>query len=285
MNITTLDLLTNGADWVGLGIAGNQAEHLDQAGEADDFLQVEAPDNAPKGVFPWYIPQNPGFLGVNPLSHDTLTHNRELRLQPEPEIALILKLNYADQSSAKLLESVSTLGFAVFNDCSRREQEPKISLKKNWGPASQGMSSQVIALDDFSTPGGGIDQFRLTCHLERDGELHAYGKDTAVSDYCYFNATLEQWIVTQINEQSDHGPLENISSLLADTKPEFAVIGIGATCYSEFGNSDERFLKPSDIIHVTAYDSTAYSVSDIQELIQKARCLRLMAPYSLSASV
>lgn len=266
MNLTTLKKLTQGHDWVGLGIAGNQAEHLDQAGEAGDFLQVDAPDNAPKGIFPWYIPQNPGFLGVSPLSHDTLTHNGELRLQPEPEIALVLKLNYSSDSS-HLLKSVSTLGFSVFNDCSRREQEPKISIKKNWGPASQGMSDQVLAIDDFSTPGGNIDHYRLTCHMERDGELLVYGKDTAVSDYCYFNATLEDWITEQINNQNDHGPLENIRELISPCSPQYAVVGIGATCYTEFGNSDERFLKTGDTIHITAYNASYHSAETIKRCI------------------
>ena len=42
---------------IGLGVAGNFTGHLEQAGEASDFkdLVIEDP-NAPKGVFPFYVP-------------------------------------------------------------------------------------------------------------------------------------------------------------------------------------------------------------------------------------
>ena len=42
--------------WFGFGVAGNFAGHLEQAGEAVDFTNVESAGNAPKGIFPWYVP-------------------------------------------------------------------------------------------------------------------------------------------------------------------------------------------------------------------------------------
>lgn len=53
------------------GVAGNFTGHLEQAGEAADFVNVEAESsNAPKAVFPTYIPKEnrdcPDFLNVFP---------------------------------------------------------------------------------------------------------------------------------------------------------------------------------------------------------------------------
>jgi hypothetical protein len=49
----TMDL----RDAIGLGVAGNFTWHLEQAGEASDFVDVEVADaSAPKGVFPFYVP-------------------------------------------------------------------------------------------------------------------------------------------------------------------------------------------------------------------------------------
>ncbi len=56
-----------------LGIAGNFAHHLEQAGEASDFVDVVTDEaHAPKGIFPFYLPGNEGFLGVYPISKERL---------------------------------------------------------------------------------------------------------------------------------------------------------------------------------------------------------------------
>ncbi|WP_105044263.1 DUF5718 family protein [Rubritalea profundi] len=264
MKIVTLDEITQGQDWVGLGIAGNQAEHLAQAGEADDFKEVVALENAPKGMFPWYIPGSDSFLGVHPLSHDRLNNNSEGFLQPEPEIALVVKFEYSDRDE-KLLDDISVLGFSAFNDCSRRVAAAKISQKKNWGAASQGMAKEILSIDDFTREGGTSDNYRLTCYLKRDGELLQYGKDTAVTDYCYSNQTLVDWMVNQINTQQDNGPLEPIGQMLVTSKPAYGIIAIGATCYSEFGNSEMRFLKEDDEILVIAYDGDQHTTSALEK--------------------
>ena len=265
--MTTLHSLTNGASWIGIGIAGNQAGHLNQAGEANDFLNVKALENAPKGLFPWYMPSATSFLNQNPLSSDTISLNGSTPIQPEPEVALLVQLSYSSKPHHDLVDSVSVLGFTAFNDFSQRIQAPKISLKKNWGPQSQGVLDHIIPLEDFSSPGGLIDQFRLACFLRRNDTLHPYGVDTAVSDYCYFNATLTDWITSQLNHQTNFGPLENIAEMIADTRPEYALIGIGATCYTEFGNSDKRFLEKGDEVFVTLYHQQHYSYQVVQNLL------------------
>ena len=49
---------------IGLGVAGNFAGHLEQAGEAKDFVAVKVADAvAPKAIFPFYVPSaDAGFL-------------------------------------------------------------------------------------------------------------------------------------------------------------------------------------------------------------------------------
>lgn len=267
MKTLSLSEITQGDDWVGLGIAGNQAEHLDQAGEADDFKDIDSLDNAPKGMFPWFVPGAESFLGTNPLSSTQIKLNAADPLQPEPEIALFVKFAYA--SSEALLEDIEVIGFSAFNDCSRRISAAKISHKKNWGPASQGMAAEIVPLSDFNDPSGHIDNYRLVCYLERDGALLHYGKNTAVSDYCYFNQTLVDWMVHQINTQQDKGPLEPIAQLIADSKPAYGVIGIGATCYTDFGNSDTRFLQPGDQVYVVAYDASKHTSNEVEAALTK----------------
>ena len=44
------------------GVAGNFTGHLEQAGEAKDFENVKTAEvNAPKALFPTYIPLAPGM--------------------------------------------------------------------------------------------------------------------------------------------------------------------------------------------------------------------------------
>jgi len=48
---------------------------------------------------------------------------------------------------------------------------------------------------------------------------------------------------------------------------EDALIGIGATCYTEFGNSDKRFLEKGDEVFVTLYHQQHHSYQEIQNLL------------------
>ena len=265
MKTVSLDEITRGESWIGLGIAGNQAGHLSQAGEAGDFTDVVAEENAPKGMFPWYIPGHESFLSTNPVSSSTVTSKEGDPIQPEPEIGLVVEFHYAE---GDVVESLSVRGFSAFNDFSRRIPAPKISLKKNWGPASQGLADKILPVEDFHLSGGLIDQFRLGCYVVRSGELLQYGEDTAVSDYCYFNQKLVDWIIHQINTQQDVGPLEQIGAMVNQVRPSFAVIGIGATCYTEFGNSAERFVQVGDEVIVVAYDQRQLTQDQVEEQLR-----------------
>jgi len=267
METTLLEEITQGKSWIGLAIAGNQAGHLDQAGETQHFKAIDSVTNAPKGMFPWYIPDAENFLKTNPISSSKIKTCGNDPLQPEPEIALVVQFNYTE-GGENLINGIKLKGFTAFNDCSRRISAPKLSLKKNWGPHSQGMAKNVIKLEDFSAQSSILNQYRLGCYLIRDGKLNQYGEDTAAANYTYFNEQLVEWMITQINQQKDDGPLEELSTIMREKKPLYGVIAIGATAYVDFGNSDQKFLQKGDTVIITAYDGKLHSKEQIESLIQ-----------------
>ena len=248
-------------NFIGFGVAGNFAHHLEQAGEASDFVDVKVDDvNAPKGIFPFYLPNSESFLGTYPLSSQNINHPRtkDGNLQMEPEVALICEIEYENN---KVIDITPNF-FTAYNDCSiRKENAKKISEKKNWGIETKGISSEIIAIDKFEK-GGCMDSFHIASFLKRDGVVHPYGEDSPVQTYNYFYGQLKDWIIEKLNNQKDNGPLEDLNMHLKNSNyPEGMVISIGATSYTEFGES--TFLEISDEISVYVYDSNKHSFDDI----------------------
>jgi hypothetical protein len=252
----------------GFGVAGNFAGHLEQAGEAADFVRVEsAAHEAPKGIFPWFVPGAgtgaaagvPAFLGTFPISRDRVARptGDAVNLQIEPEVGVIAKVSYDADGGVTALAPEA---IGAFNDCSiRREGAPKISVKKNWGADSKGLSPQLIAIDDL-TPDGPTATFRLTCFLQRGDQLHAYGIDSPLPDYSYYGAQLLDWIVDRLRHQtgSPDTPLEPVGDYLrAAGQPEHVLIGIGATRYTDLGAT--TYLEVGDEAIVAVYDAAVTS--------------------------
>jgi len=252
----------------GFGVAGNFAGHLEQAGEAESFRHVAVKESvAPKAVFPFYVPENPGFLSVYPLSSDTIVfpHLGD-NLQIEPEVALICQVGYEEEK----VRSLKPLHFGAYNDCSiRNPHARKISEKKNWGAQTKGISDVLIEMDRFEA-GGIMDQFRIASFLERGGTLFEYGVDSPVCGYSYFHQKLIDWIIEKINHQKDEDPVEPILPLLKQAGfPEKIIISIGATRYTPYG--EKNFLAPGDTSIVILYDGTLFSSADIYERIRSNR--------------
>lgn len=68
-----------------------------------------------------------------------------------------------------------------------------------------------------------------------------------------------------MNNQSDEGPMNNIAELLQQANyPQKAIIGIGATRYTEFGET--HFLQPGDTIIVVLYNGSQYNAEQIVEM-------------------
>ncbi|MFQ1992860.1 DUF5718 family protein [Aeromonas veronii] len=255
--------------FIGLGVAGNFAGHLEQAGEASDFVAVVVRDTtAPKALFPFFVPGHPGQLGVFPLSDKAIflpeaAVSGDEKVQIEPEVALWCELEYA----GKQVVAIHPRAFGAYNDCSiRRPNAKKISEKKNWGEGSKGLAANLLPLSGF-TAGCELDDYRIACYLERDGELHAYGVDSAAIDYSYFHGKLLDWAIDKFNHQQDEGPAEHIQGLLAQAgHPPHALISIGATRYTPFGET--HFLKPGDTSCVVVYPGSRYSEAEIRDAIR-----------------
>lgn len=256
-------------DWehvIGLGVAGNFAGHLEQAGEADDFRDLAIEDSAaPKGVFPFYVPahsrsQGEHFLHVCPISAERIRLGADdENHQIEPEVSLLCDLVYEDD---RIVDVVPREAMA-HNDCSiRREGAKKISEKKNWGPETKGTAARSIPIDQIE-PGGVLDDHRIACYLLRDGELTEYGVDSPITSYSYMYGQLLEWLVGRLNDQVDEGPLENISEWLAAAgRPDQALISIGATRYTPFGET--TFLERGDHAIVSVYDGNRFDTAEIE---------------------
>lgn len=253
---------------IGFGVAGNFAGHLEQAGEANDFLTVEVKEAVqPKAIFPFYVPsEKAGFLSTYPLSTDTITPPNEAdNLQIEPEVALLCDVEY----EANKVVALKPVKFAAYNDCSIRKPDAnKISEKKNWGANTKGVSSQMFNLNGLSE-GGELDRYRIASFHQRANQVERYGEDSPVIGYSYFHEKLLNWIVERMNNQQDVGPTENIAQHLANANyPEQALISIGATRYTEYGET--TFLQSGDTSMVVVYDSQKYSSHDIAAMAKKA---------------
>jgi len=262
--------------FLGFGIAGNFALHLAQAGEAEEFKDIITADEAaPKGMFPFYLPKptNPvnqanlkakDILSTYPLSSDTLRLPQEdVDVQAEPEVGLICELVY----TAGKLSAIKPTYFGAYNDCSIRiAGASKISDKKNWGADSKGFSNSLIKIDKFED-GGVMDSYSICSFLRRDGKLEAYGEDVELSGYSYFYEKLTDWMKNQLLNQEDFGPLEPLESYIdACTNPQEALISIGATRYTPYG--ENTFLQEGDEVLVALYDRERYSSEDVVQALE-----------------
>ncbi len=257
--------------FLGLGIAGNFALHLAQAGEEEDFKDIITADEAaPKGMFPFYLPRSldsesglvlhaKDILSTYPLSSDNIQlPTKDVNVQAEPEVGLVCDLEY----SAGRLSKITPTYFGAYNDCSIRVAgASKISDKKNWGEDSKGFSNTLIKIDKFED-GGVMDSYSICSFLRRDGELHTYGEDVELNGYSYFYKKLLDWMTNQINVQENFGPLEPLSEYIAACEnPKEAIISIGATRYTEYG--EKTFLKKDDEVIIALYNRDDFSLDEV----------------------
>jgi hypothetical protein len=279
--------LAHQRSWFGLGVAGNFAGHLEQAGEAGDFVNVAAAASAPKGLFPFYAPGLDSFLGVFPLSHDAIAlpadPERAASLQIEPEVALACGVRYSD---AGAVETLLPFGFGACNDCSiRGPGAAKISEKKNWGASSKGIAPRLFPLDGAALERATATH-RLACFLRRDGELHDYGIDSPLTGYSYYGDRLLDWIVDRLGNQhgSADDPLEPVGRYLADCgRPTEVLVAIGATRYTPFGES--TYLRPGDESVVVVYDSSRHGAAEVRAATERERCDELASASVLTQRV
>jgi hypothetical protein len=261
--------MQNFQNHLGLGIAGNFALHLDQAGEAEDFKDIITADEAaPKGLFPFYLPKKiknaKEILNTYPFSSSTIKlPNDYENIQAEPEVAIVCQLTYKDEE----VESITPTHFVAYNDCSiRKDGAKKISDKKNWGEKSKGMGTNFIHIDKY-TIGGVKDSYSIVSFLKRDGEVIQYGEDVEINGYSYLYEQLLEWIKNQINTQKDFGPLEPILEYIKECDyPQDVIISIGATRYTEYG--EKTFLKEGDEVFIVLYHKHNDDIDTVRECVK-----------------
>lgn len=246
------------------GVAGNFTGHLEQAGEARDFTQVKTAEaNAPKALFPTFLPHDgpsiPEYLTVFPFDeYRIIFPEGQQNLQIEPEMAIICEVAWENGQ----VSALKPIAFGASNDCSiRKEGARKISEKKNWGASSKGLASNLIKIDQFS-PGGILDKYRIASFMVRGEEVYEYGEDSAVRDYSYFYDKLLAWCVDRLNHQADQGPAEHVHQYLTEAGcPQRIMISVGATRYTEFGQS--HYLQSGDLSVVVVYPEDIYTHEEI----------------------
>ena len=113
--------------------------------------------------------------------------------------------------------------------------------------------------------GGVLDRYRIASFHKRGDKVSRYGEDSPVVGYSYFHEKLLNWIIDRMNHQQDVGPTENIAEHLANANyPEQALISIGATRYTEYGET--HFLQSGDTSIVVVYDGDKYSQEDVARM-------------------
>jgi hypothetical protein len=251
-------------DYACFGVAGNFTGHLEQAKEDKDFVNIKTSVlNAPKGMFPTYIPSSKlnSNLKIFPFDSEKIIFpTGELNLQIEPECGIIFELVWENN----LVKDLIPIAFSASNDCSiRKEGAKKISEKKNWGLSSKGVSSNFIDLDSFSE-NGNINDYKIASFLKRENELFAYGEDSYIKNYSYIYEDLIKWMIEKLNFQKDEGPLENLYELLKLSEyPSKIFVSIGATRYTEFGQNN--FLQKGDEAIVVLYPESKISIHEVME--------------------
>lgn len=271
---------------LGLGIAGNFANHLEQAGEVDDFACIVSDeDSAPKGIFPFFVPNSSSFLGRFCFDNQLviLPSDKSLKVQAEAEMGLVCKIIYDD----KFVRDIIPTSFMAFNDASVRNNKnaTKLSRKKNFSLGSKGFGLNQIAIlhNDF-TQGGICDNCSIVSFIETNGILEQYGELSRLDSYSYFYEKLTRWIVKKLNSQDDFGILESLPNILRKANyPTNALIAIGATRYTL--KNEHRFLQEGDIVSVAIFNHNKYSLDTVWNLVDKGDLAQFNAMSDISILV
>jgi len=250
----------------GIGVAGNVAGHMAQAGEANPS---EPPHNKPAAIFAYYMPQGPFTVSDEHAQRKRLQHfpvtyavieypklPGASNVQVEPELGLYVDIVYSQDGSR--VERLVPRRVAAFNDCSIRSLEGanKLSMKKNWGHASKGISIRSFEIDSFSK-GSFVDSLVLVSYVKRNEQIYQYSVTAPARNYLLFHDALLEWIVEQMNEQANTDKWEEILPLLKESDyPTSSWIALGAGEYTEWGAAN--FLQARDEALVIVYDERVW---------------------------
>ncbi|AFI05071.1 DUF5718 family protein [Helicobacter cetorum] len=254
-------------EFLGFGVVGNFAGHLEQAGESHSFINMKSEEkDAPKGLFPFYIPHEDSYLGRFCIDNEKiiLPSDLSLKVQAEPEVALECEVKYDENHL--VVELVPNF-FMAFNDTSVRNLDAaKLSQKKNFSSGSKGMG-QKLPIDKFAY-GGVCNNFSIASFLKRNNLWHVYGENSKLLKYEFFYQKLLDWIKDRLNYQKDCDSLEALRPFLErHSFPTKMVVTIGATPYMPFAQT--HFLKKDDEVVIIAYNHLQYSFEKIQNMLEE----------------
>lgn len=259
----------------GIGVAGNVAGHMAQAGEADASAPAAA---LPPGIFTFYAP-HPHTVDAPeeeiltrlenfPVTNAVIDFPRVQggdNVQVEPELGLYCDIVYTIDS--KSVERLVPRRVAAFNDCSIRKLDgsTKLSERKNWGFGSKGISLRSFRIDSLSK-GSYVDQLCLASYIRRGSEVHEYSIPAPARNYLLFHEPLLDWIVDRINNQEDSAAWEEMFPMLEQCDyPTSVWIALGAGEYTEWG--ENHFLQPMDESVVVVYDEKLHPNGVSKELV------------------
>lgn len=250
----------------GIGVAGNVAGHMAQAGEAG---QDSKKATKPAGIFTYYMPPHAFEVHDDHVDKSRLEHfpvtNAVIdfpklpgssKVQVEPEVGLLVDIVYSDDR--KSVRSLVPRRVAAFNDCSIRvlDGSQKLSQRKNWGFGSKGISIRSFPVDSFSQ-GSFVDHLAIVSYIKREDKLYQYSVTAPARNYLMFHEPLLEWIVERINHQTDSASFEPIFPLLSESDwPTSAWIALGAGEYTEWGATN--YIAPKDETVIAVYDERKF---------------------------
>lgn len=268
----------------GLGVAGNVAGHMEQAGEAEEPGEAGGggpePPATPTAVFTFYAPHPhsvdaPLDEVLQRLEHFPVTNavidlphiSGASNVQVEPEMGLYVDVVYARDGGS--VERLVPRRVAAFNDCSIRQLDgsEKLSEKKNWGFGSKGISLRSFRVDSLA-PGTLVDHLVLLSYVKRGGEVYQYSVAAPARTYLMFHEPLLDWVVERINNQEDTGKWEPIfPKLLESDYPTSMWIALGAGEYTEWGSSN--FIQEKDQALVMIYDDQVHPEGPSADMVAR----------------
>jgi len=261
----------------GLGVAGNVAGHMAQAGEADAPAAGEAAPELPPAVFTFYAP-HPHTVDASeaevlsrlesfPVTHAVIDYPRVGgNVQVEPEMGLYCDIVYTKEGDA--VERLVPRRVAAFNDCSLRKLDgsEKLSEKKNWGFGSKGISLRTFRIDSISK-GTYVDQLCLASYIKRGNDIYQYSEPAPARNYLLFHDPLLEWIVDRINNQKDSDKWEEIFPVLLQSDyPTSMWIALGAGEYTEWGQ--QNFLQAKDECVVLVFDEKIHPDGPAMHIVE-----------------
>lgn len=263
----------------GLGVAGNVAGHMAQAGEADGHAE-EAAQATPAAVFTFYAPHPHTVdapvkevlarLEQFPVTNAVIDLPRRegaRNVQVEPEMGLYVDVVYARDGGS--VERLVPRRVAAFNDCSIRQLDgsEKLSEKKNWGFGSKGISLRSFRVESLA-PGTLVDRLVLLSYIKRGEEVQQYSVAAPARSYLMFHQPLLDWIVDRVNHQEDTGKWERVFPQLVESDyPTSMWIALGAGEYTDWGST--HFIEPKDEALVMIYDEEEFPEGPGMDVVER----------------